>query len=178
MPPSSNVSIQFEYSSHLERLSDGLPNRFRPCLDDLRTQLPSLFGPDFPKVINHWDLLENNIHVDAQTGRLTGIVDWRDARVGPFGMQFWGLENLLGVRTGGGMRFHANHVKLRRLFWETLYKQIGDVPKGMRATIRAARMIGIFFANDDFDNNFPVEEATRELAVLESVTLELNDIGL
>lgn len=37
-------------------------------------------------MINHWDLLKNNIHVDAQTGCLTGIVDWRDARMGPLAL--------------------------------------------------------------------------------------------
>lgn len=129
-------------------------------------------------VINHWDLLENNIHVDMQTGSITGIVDWRDAEMGPFGTQFWGLENLLGVRTGNGMRFHQRHVELRRLFWETLYAKMGGVPEDVRAAIRAARMIGIYFANDDFDDKFPVEEGTRELAVLESVTLSLEDAHL
>lgn len=76
------------------------------------------------------------------------------------------------------MRFHPSHVELRRLFWETLYTQMGDVPEDMRAAIRAARMIGIFFANDDFDNNFPVEEGSRELGVLESLTLKLQDVVL
>lgn len=37
-------------------------------------------------------------------------------------------------------------------------------------------MIGIFFANDDFKDDFPVKEGTRELAVLESVTLGLLDV--
>jgi hypothetical protein len=142
------------------------------------TQLPSLFKENSLMVINHWDLLENNIHVDVRTGCLTGIVDWRDARLGPFGMQFWGLENLLGVRTGSGMRFHPSHVELRQLFWETLYKEIGDLPEDVRAAIQTARMIGIFFANDDFDNSFPVEEGSRELAVLESLTLKLEHVVL
>ncbi|KAL2756419.1 hypothetical protein ACRALDRAFT_2104147, partial [Sodiomyces alcalophilus JCM 7366] len=163
---------------HLERLSTILPDRFRPQLNELKTQLPSLFCEDFPIVINHWDLLENNIHVDVQTGSITGIVDWRDAKIGPFGTQFWGLENLLGVRTGNGMRFHQRHVELRRLFWETLYAKIGDVPEDVRAAIQTARMIGIYLANDDFDDKVPVEEGTRELAVLESVTLGLQDTYL
>lgn len=33
------------------------------------------------------DILENDNHVDVQTGHLAGIADWRDAEVGPFGMQ-------------------------------------------------------------------------------------------
>jgi len=121
MPPSSNTSIQLNYSSQLERLVKRLPERFQSPKERLRSQLPPLFRRDYPMVINHWDLLENNIHADAQTGHLTGILDWHEAKVGPIGIQFWGLENLLGFRTERGMRFHAKHLELRRLFWETLY---------------------------------------------------------
>ncbi|KAJ5536551.1 Protein kinase-like protein [Penicillium frequentans] len=75
--------IQNDYLSRLEQISNQLPVSFSPLLDKLKSQLPSLFTDDYPMVINHWDLLENNIHVDIQTGHLTGIVDWRDAEVGP-----------------------------------------------------------------------------------------------
>ena len=177
MPSFSNASIQSDYLSRLERISNGLPVSFRPLLDKLKSQLPSLFTADYPMVINHWDLLENNIHVDVQTGHLTGIVDWRDAKVGPFATQLWGLENILGIRTSTGMHFHAQHVQLRRLFWQTLYEEIGDVFENVRDAIQTARMVGIFLANGDFAN-FPADERDRELAVLESITLKLSDIGL
>jgi hypothetical protein len=177
MPSFSVTSIQSDYLSRLERISNGLPGYFQPLLDKLKSQLPSLFTDNYPMVINHWDLLENNIHVDVQTGRLTGIADWRDAKVGPFAMQLWGLENILGVRRSASMCFHPQHVQLRRLFWQKLYEEIGDVSEDVRDTIQAARMVGIFFANGDV-GNFPTEERGRELAVLESITLQLSDIGL
>jgi len=127
-------------------------------------------------VINHWDLLENNIHVDIQTGNLTGIVDWRDAKVGPFAMHLWGLENILGIRKTTCMAFHPQHIELRRLFWETLFKEIGNVSEELKVAIQTARMVGIFMANDYVEAS--EEEQEMNLAVLESMTLNLSDIGL
>lgn len=128
-------------------------------------------------VINHWDLLENNIHVDVQTGHITGIVDWRDAKVGPFAIQIWGLENILGIRKSTGMSYHPQHVRLRQAFWQKLYEGIGSVSKDTQDAIRTARMIGIFLANGDFAT-FPADERDRELAVLRSMISQLPDIGL
>ncbi|KAJ5913200.1 Protein kinase-like protein [Penicillium tannophilum] len=104
-------------------------------------------------VINHWDLLENNIY----TGHLTGIVDWGDAEV--------------------GMRFHPQHIQLRRLFWQKLYEEIGGVSEGVKEAIHTARMIGIFLANGDFAGA-PADAKGMEEAVLKSITLELFDVGL
>lgn len=177
MPSFSTASIQNDYLSRLERISNDLPVDFRLLLDKLKSQLPSLFTNGYPMVINHWDLLENNIHVDVQTGRITGIVDWRNAKVGPFAMQLWGLENILGIRKKTCMGFHPKHIELRRLFWWKLYEEIGDVSEDVQDAIQTARMVGIFLANGDFAN-FAAEERDMELAVLESMTLKLSDIGL
>ncbi|RWA07372.1 hypothetical protein EKO27_g7732 [Xylaria grammica] len=151
MPSFSKESIQSDYSSRLRH--------------------------GYPMVINHGDLLENNIHVDVQTGHLAGIVDWRDAKVGPFATQLWGLENILGIRGSTGMRFHSRHSELRQLFWQTLDEEIGDESEGFREAIRTARMVGLFLANGDFAD-LPVDERERDLAVLESTVSQLPDIGL
>jgi hypothetical protein len=177
MPSYDAESIKSDYSSPLERISNELPVHFHALLNKLKMRLPLLFTDSYPIVINHGDLLENNIHVDAETGRLTGIVDWRDAKIAPFATQLWGLENILGIRGSTCMRFHPSHVELRGVFWETFYNAIGDVPEDVREAIRTARMIGIFLANGDF-GNFPSEEKERELAVLESMISNLPDIEL
>jgi Phosphotransferase enzyme family len=178
MPEFSRDSIQADYSSRLARIADDLPDRYRPLLSNLMGQIPSLFDPSYPMVINHWDLLENNMHVDEQTGHITGIVDWRDAKAGPFAVQFWGLENILGIRRSACMDFHPRHVELRRLFWHMLFAEIGnEVPQAAVDAMRTARMVGIFLANDDIVGS-PLDERVRDLAVLQSLTLLLDDIGL
>ncbi len=36
-----------------------------------------------------------NILVDPDSGHLTGIIDWADATIEPFGIALWGLESAL-----------------------------------------------------------------------------------
>ena len=35
-------------------------------------------------VPNHIDLTENNVHVDLDTGKITGVCDWGDTEISPF----------------------------------------------------------------------------------------------
>ena len=50
-----------------------------------------------PWVLTHSDLSNTNILVDSDSGHLTGVVDWADARIEPFGIALWGLESMLRV---------------------------------------------------------------------------------
>lgn len=116
------------YSSQLSQISQGLPSRFRPTLDNLTSQLPGLFGSDWPLAPNHTGLLENNIHVDPNTGRIAGICYWKDTEVSPFGMSLGGLETMLGIRSWKrGCCYHANQQDLRALFWEAFWNAMGSV---------------------------------------------------
>jgi hypothetical protein len=63
-------------------------------------------------VVQHDDLLENNIYVDEATGHIIGIVDWADAMIAPFGVSLGGLETVLGVQTSSCWHFYPNHVEL------------------------------------------------------------------
>ncbi|KAJ6037331.1 Protein kinase-like protein [Penicillium herquei] len=164
--------------ANLDRMKNLLPSRFHPLLDTLQSRIPSLFADDYPIVLNHGDLLENNILVDTNTGTLTGIVDWRDAEIGPFGMQFWGLENTLGIRKITCMAFHPRHIELRYVFWKILFYEMGHVSEETKMVIQTARMVGIFLANEFDVAGTSEEDQVMNLAVLESMTLGLSDIGL
>ncbi|KAI1180364.1 hypothetical protein F4777DRAFT_529966 [Nemania sp. FL0916] len=173
--PSPNRALLFDdYSSQLAGLARGLPPRFRPTLDYLISRLPGLFAEDWPMVPNHTDLLENNIHVDPDTGRLVGICDWRDAEVSPFGMSLGGLETMLGTnRVKGGWCYHANQQALRNLFWEAFHEAMGNTPD---ERVEVARLVGIFLQNgwtyDQDDNKIPLwEEGTYDLIYLDAVVL-------
>jgi aminoglycoside phosphotransferase (APT) family kinase protein len=48
-------------------------------------------------VLQHDDLLENNFYVEEATGYITGIVDWANAKVAPYGISLSGLEIVLGI---------------------------------------------------------------------------------
>ena len=79
-----NPDLFDEYSQTLEGLSQSLPQRFHPKIDEIRRSLPFLFRHEYPAVIQHDNLPENNIHVAEETGQVTGIVDWQNTMIAPY----------------------------------------------------------------------------------------------
>lgn len=65
-------SLLGEYSKILDEVSPDLPAQLQTKLDEVREELPRLFQHSYPLVLQHDDLLENNIHVDEATGHITG----------------------------------------------------------------------------------------------------------
>ncbi|KAI0337452.1 hypothetical protein BDW22DRAFT_1364106 [Trametopsis cervina] len=94
----SRASLLDEYLSGLSQLQVGLSERSRPTLADSFSMIPSLLDANWPLVPNLIDLLENNIHVNMESGHIGGICDWKDATIGPFGMSFGGLETSMEKR--------------------------------------------------------------------------------
>ena len=175
MPCPPRDSLLSEYLSELYQLQKGLPKRFRPTLDSLISMLPSLLANNWPLVPNHTDLLENNIHVSKETGRIAGICDWKDTTIGPFGMSLGGLETMLGTHTKSyGWRYHPNQQELRDLFWETLYQAMGGVSEEGKKLIDVARLVGLFLAHGfEWKDGVkvPASEGCEDLLYLEAVTL-------
>ncbi|KAH7021350.1 uncharacterized protein B0I36DRAFT_367765 [Microdochium trichocladiopsis] len=169
-----------QYSSQLQRLRKGLPQRFHATLDTLIPQLPTVFDADWPLVPNHTDLLENNIHVDPTTGKIAGICDWGDAEVSPFGMSLGGLETMLGIRTMNehGWSYFPKHAELREQFWAVFYHCLGGaVSEALKQRVEVARLTGLFLANgfvQDGDGNLnPATEESLDLRYLRAVVLGL-----
>lgn len=88
-----------------------------------------------------------NILVSLETGRITGIVDWAEARVQPFGFALWGLENLFGEMRADRWKESESRLDLRHLFWERFSTLIdvenNDLKSRLGRKIRLARDIGI-----------------------------------
>ncbi|PMD37754.1 hypothetical protein L207DRAFT_556039 [Hyaloscypha variabilis F] len=133
-----------EYSKILDEVSPDLPAQLQAKLDDVRQELPRLFRSSYPMVLQHDDLLENNFHVDETTGHITGIVDWADAKIAPFGVSLANMEVVLGIQTRTNWYFHPNHHSLRKLFWKTFYRVTGYISKDDRRSIEVARLFGLF----------------------------------
>ncbi|KAK3998380.1 hypothetical protein QBC44DRAFT_363917 [Cladorrhinum sp. PSN332] len=162
-----------KYLSQLGQLRSELPQRFHPTLDDLIPQVSDLFAEGWPLVPNHTDLLENNIHVDPATGSITGICDWREAEVSPFGMSLGGLEVMLGVPVTGrsSWRYHPNHEELRDYFWTRFYHYLGDASNEQKRRIQTARLVGLFLAYA-FEYGRPATEESENLRILGALILE------
>jgi len=127
-------------------------------------------------VLNHDDLLEMNIHVDKGTGRITGIVDWADAKIAPFGTSLGGLETILGVQTSSCWLFHPSHDYLRTQFWKTFYGDVGYLSDSDRRAIEIGRIFGLFRTygfdrRPEKDDAVPLEEGEQEHVCLEAFCL-------
>ena len=95
-----------------------------------------------------------NILVDPDTGHITGVVDWADATIEPFGMALWGLESVLGCSGPNGWsyfdsdpsnpHFGCNPSRSRTLFWKTLLREIEcTISYEGRHAINEFRTLGI-----------------------------------
>ncbi|KAL9104430.1 MAG: hypothetical protein Q9163_000636 [Psora crenata] len=167
------------YQSNCYRLRQTLKDFarfFASAWHNTPAAMPPLTGPLVP---NHIDLLENNIHVDPNTGNLTGICDWADAEISPFGISLGAVENMLGIPTMDEKSgrtdhvYHTNHQELRDLFYDELYRAIGSVSSEDEKHIEEARLVGLFLANgwryDEAWNRFPAREGEHGLQHLDTV---------
>ncbi|KAF6829242.1 hypothetical protein CMUS01_08245 [Colletotrichum musicola] len=175
----SRSQLYASYEADLKQLKGGLPARWRETLDRLLGDLSLLFASDWPMVPNHTDLLENNIHVDSSTGHITGICDWQDTAVSPFGTSLWGLESVLGERTTTGWRWVSNSAKLRWEFWDAFAAAFGSQVPLERA--QTARLVGVLlksgFEWTDRGNRRPVAEGSSDLLFLEAISLKAESGG-
>lgn len=167
------------YRSELQLLRRGLPKQFGRLLNRLIEGLPGLFAGDWPMVPNHTDLLENNIHVNPETGSIAGICDWKDTEIGPFGTSIEGLESLLGERTTTGWRWVSHQADLRRGFWQAFAEAMGPTSSDVPERIDNARLVGIFrkhgFEWVSAESRAPVRAGSSGFRYLEAVTLGLGD---
>lgn len=135
--------LQTEYEAHLDTLILEMPISLHSTINAVRQNLALIFRPNFPAVVQHDDLLENNFHVEEATGHITGVVDWANAKVAPYGISLGGLEIVLGIQTSTGWYFHPSHVRLRQQFWDTFDHEIGAVSDLDRRSMEVARLMGL-----------------------------------
>jgi hypothetical protein len=135
--------LQAEYEAILDTLFFEMPDSLRPTIKEVRQNLSLIFRPDFPMVLQHDDFLENNFHVEEATGHVTGIVDWANAKVAPYGISLGGLEIVLGIQTNTDWHFHPSHIRLRQQFWDTFDGEVGEISDLDRRSMEVARQMGL-----------------------------------
>ncbi|KAJ5300077.1 hypothetical protein N7508_007320 [Penicillium antarcticum] len=106
------ATLLMEFQSNYDLLARKLPYRFAPNLERVRKELPSLISKAFPFVLSHGD-------VNPKTGNITGIIDWAESRILPFGFALYGLENLLGRTDSEVWHYYDRYCALESLFWQT-----------------------------------------------------------
>ncbi|KID82012.1 Protein kinase-like domain protein [Metarhizium guizhouense ARSEF 977] len=141
----ADISVILEACScRFDHISGTIPSRFLPAVTKVRNFLPTLFSGKYPLVLTHGDLNEMNILVDPGSGNITGIVDWAEASILPFGFTLFALDNALGSMHASGWKYFDNSDYLRREFWGIFRDLVGGLSDSEMELIRVARMAGTF----------------------------------
>ncbi|MCJ1377791.1 hypothetical protein MMC17_000887 [Xylographa soralifera] len=161
------------YTTKFDQLSASLPPRFTEILENTQKNM-GLIIDLVPWVLTHQDLSGMNILVDPDTGHITGVVDWADATIEPFGMALWGLESVLGCSGPKGWlyfgsdpsysHFGCNSSRSRALFWKTLLREIEcTISDECRHAINEVRILGILLRYGfrwEYEMLSPVKDTT------------------
>ncbi|GAM87640.1 hypothetical protein ANO11243_056670 [Dothideomycetidae sp. 11243] len=87
-----------------------------------------------PLVLTHTDLAELNVFIDDE-GHFTGVIDFDEAAIDPFGMSIWCLyECYIGFMDDGRFHFFGNRTTsgktaaqiLETSFWKTLWTNVPE----------------------------------------------------
>ncbi|KAK7424770.1 hypothetical protein QQX98_000353 [Neonectria punicea] len=144
LDPDDLAALLAEFRSKFDLLTKALPPQLLPNLNRVYSRLPSLFSGVLPFVLSHGDLCEMNLLISPETGNITGVVDWAEARILPFGFSLWGFENILGFMDSRGWHYYDNRDQLEDLFWRTFWAEAPDASKVDLELIQTARMAGLF----------------------------------
>jgi len=86
-----------------------------------------------------------NVLVNPETGNITGVVDWAEAKVLPFGFALYGVEHLFGWMDSKGWHYYDHYRELENLFWRTFQKGARNFSDADLHLVSATRMAGIFY---------------------------------
>lgn len=153
MLPSCTGRVGSSIINRLRKLASELPDW--PLRNRAQATLKAVCGMvGYPVVLNHGDLIPSNILVDEDTWRITGLVDWAEAEMLPFGTCLYGLEYLLGfmdnplsdgcLQPGGHavFRYFDIAAELRELFWMRLLDAVPELDGRLR-DVKVMRDLGV-----------------------------------
>ena len=122
----------------------------------------------YPVLLNHGDLIPSNILVDEDTWEITGLVDWVEAELLPFGTCLYGLEHLLGYFLPASSDseptwiYFENAVRLRSLFWFRLLETVPDL-RTLAWEMRVMRNVGVLLWHGIAWDNGAINRVVNEL---------------
>ena len=150
----------------IDALAQSLPLGFQSHVNEARLVLPLLLDGNYRLALTHNDLSSTNLFIDPPSGRITGIVDWAEASVTPFGLSLWSVYNMLGYMDSDGWHYYSNSSALVRLFWEVFEDDVGALLESDRKKIFQAEKLGLLLRY-----GFVWDGGTKERVVQKSDSL-------
>lgn len=147
--------------SRLKALVTDIPPRFQNTARNVLRQLHRIEA--LPWVLTHGDITAANIMVDPLSCNLLGFVDWAEAERLPFGVCFYGLEEILGEMTPSGFHYHPDAKDLRDLFWAELKIYIPELQQSqVLEAVKLARDFGVLLWHGIAFDNGAIDRVVQE----------------
>lgn len=98
-------------------------------------------------ILLHRDFGTCNIMVDETTCHLTGVIDWAEADIAPFGLNLHSLAAFTGaLHLKNGWRRYEDYKASQDAFWNTFRGEVGDLSDETVKTIKMARIMGLLLS--------------------------------
>ncbi|EGX91068.1 Aminoglycoside phosphotransferase [Cordyceps militaris CM01] len=147
-----NVSSEYRdklkasYLSDLHALEEGLPERFKPAIQTCLRSLDDIMA--LPMVLLHKDFGSSNVLVEKDSCHLTGVIDWAEASIGPFGTNLHSIQSFAGsMHLRNGWTRFPDYEAFEQRFWSTLGTKVGGLSEETVITIKKARVLGLLLSH-------------------------------
>lgn len=122
-----------------------LPARFHPVIEWSLDSIPAIFS--LPTVLLHRDFGTCNVIVDDVSCHLTGVIDWAEAEIGPFGLNLHSIQFFMGKfhLKNGWIRYDDYNI-LQETFWSVFRTEVGGLSNDIIEVIYAARVVGLLLS--------------------------------
>ncbi|KAI0100324.1 hypothetical protein GGR51DRAFT_575408 [Nemania sp. FL0031] len=138
-------ALRSKCERELKLLLGSLPARFHPIIECSLDSMPAIFS--LPTVLLHRDFGSCNIIVDNESCHLTGVIDWAEAEIAPFGLNLHSLQQFTGKfhLKNGWIRYDDYNI-LQEMFWDVFSKEAGGLSNDIIKAIHSARVVGLLLS--------------------------------
>ncbi len=99
-------------------------------------------------VLLHRDMGTCNIMVHERSRHLTGVIDWAEAEICPFGQKLHSLQPFMGsLHLRNGWTRYEDYAALEATFWSTFRGGVGGLSTKTVDTIETARIMGLLLSH-------------------------------
>ncbi|KAE8408301.1 hypothetical protein BDV37DRAFT_192819 [Aspergillus pseudonomiae] len=137
--------LHHQYEKELGLLLTSLPPRFCRFIQESLDSLLVILS--LPMVLLHKDFGVCNIMVNETSFNLTGVIDWAEAEIAPFGLNLHSLQRFISKfhLERGWIRYNDYFI-LEEIFWTTFRNEAGELDDETIRVVKLARGMGLLLS--------------------------------